>query len=385
MRRAILCSFLLLLLPPLPLLAQEEDVDDTDFCLEEGWYGDGECDFDCPKPDPDCRPGGAEEEDLEDLYDEDVDLCDLRGLYDDGECTPDCPQPDPDCTLAEDFCELDGWYGDGVCDEDCPKPDPDCASGSGSVSAASSVVAPCPAYAPVRCQDGSCRLAEKDCFPADLPLSVLPGVSACPPEHPVQCLDGSCVWDVSQCAGGKQQISSSASSARAVVAPVPRGASASSAMQGSDVPSVTEDSASVIPSPIAEDAERAEEGVPSPSVTREDLQSLARSLLSEDTAIVRIGVDQGVIEVDYRLRARLAGFLPLSYTLALRATDQGAQGSGPWWLFLASDDREEATLAVQTALAEAHDVHTAPANTFQQAHTVLSTVARALRIHREGV
>src|SRR5688572_2127561 len=33
--------------------------DTTDFCLLEGWYGDGTCDPWCPKPDPDCAPTGV--------------------------------------------------------------------------------------------------------------------------------------------------------------------------------------------------------------------------------------------------------------------------------------------------------------------------------------
>ncbi|MFT7622723.1 MAG: hypothetical protein ACI9WU_001898, partial [Myxococcota bacterium] len=66
-----------------------------DVCEAEGWYGDGICDSDCPKPDSDCADGGGSGE---------------GGQWDG----------------AGDFCEEMGWYGDGICDEDCDKPDSDC-------------------------------------------------------------------------------------------------------------------------------------------------------------------------------------------------------------------------------------------------------------------
>jgi len=61
-----------------------------------------------------------------------VDLCQQNGWYGDGWCDADCPNPDPDCNSAgngddgTDFCAAEGWYGDGICDEGCPNPDPDC-------------------------------------------------------------------------------------------------------------------------------------------------------------------------------------------------------------------------------------------------------------------
>lgn len=59
--------------------------DGHDFCLANGWYGDGICDTFCLEHDPDCGPE---------------------------------PQPD--------ICETNGWYGDGICDAVCAMPDPDC-------------------------------------------------------------------------------------------------------------------------------------------------------------------------------------------------------------------------------------------------------------------
>jgi hypothetical protein len=82
-----------------------------DWCEELGWYGDGVCDEECPAPDPDCEEG---------------DLCAELGFYGDGVCDEDCPFPDPDCEGEFDECEELGYYGDGVCDEFCPMPDPDC-------------------------------------------------------------------------------------------------------------------------------------------------------------------------------------------------------------------------------------------------------------------
>ena len=82
---------------------------DGDFCQENGWYGDGICDEDCPKADPDCGGDG-------------------------GGSDPPAGSGGDD----GDFCAENGWYGDSVCDDDCPKTDPDCGqqdpNGGGDVS-----------------------------------------------------------------------------------------------------------------------------------------------------------------------------------------------------------------------------------------------------------
>ncbi len=108
----------------------------TDFCAEEGWYGDGICDEGCLNPDPDCEDVGAPTEPPGT-----GDFCAEEGWYGDGICDEGCLNPDPDCasstsgndgsggsggTSISDYCEDQGWYGDGGCDMDCPKPDPDC-------------------------------------------------------------------------------------------------------------------------------------------------------------------------------------------------------------------------------------------------------------------
>jgi hypothetical protein len=102
-----------------------------DLCAENGWYGDGICDADCPRPDPDCDPVGPPPE----PPGQPDDFCAAEGWYGDGVCDEDCPLPDSDCAgeppgdpdgPPEDFCAQEGWYGDGICDEDCPRHDPDC-------------------------------------------------------------------------------------------------------------------------------------------------------------------------------------------------------------------------------------------------------------------
>ncbi len=70
----------------------------TDFCAEEGWYGDGICDEGCLNPDPDCASSTSGND----------------GSGGSGG------------TSISDYCEDQGWYGDGGCDMDCPKPYPDC-------------------------------------------------------------------------------------------------------------------------------------------------------------------------------------------------------------------------------------------------------------------
>lgn len=101
----------------------DEEPED-DWCANEGWYGDGVCDADCPQPDPDCSaPPPA---------DDDADICAEQGWYGDGLCDEDCAQPDPDCASSgggsseDDICVDLGWYGDGICDLVCASPDPDC-------------------------------------------------------------------------------------------------------------------------------------------------------------------------------------------------------------------------------------------------------------------
>ncbi len=113
--------------------------DDGDFCEQEGWYGDGICDADCPKPDSDCAQGG-EQTGGDDTGANGEDFCEQEGWYGDGICDADCPKPDSDCSEGGDdepvdqeptdddgdLCEEEGWYGDGICDAGCPKPDSDC-------------------------------------------------------------------------------------------------------------------------------------------------------------------------------------------------------------------------------------------------------------------
>ncbi len=68
----------------------------TDFCEAMGWYGDGQCDVGCPKPDTaDCSGSSSGS----------------GGSGGSG---------------GYDVCEQNGWYGDGPCDDFCPKPDSDC-------------------------------------------------------------------------------------------------------------------------------------------------------------------------------------------------------------------------------------------------------------------
>ena len=79
---------------------------DGDHCEEFGWYGDGICDMDCAKPDPDCagEPGEPTEP-----------------------TEPTEPPTEPTGPASSgDVCEDNGWYGDGECDLKCANPDPDC-------------------------------------------------------------------------------------------------------------------------------------------------------------------------------------------------------------------------------------------------------------------
>jgi formylglycine-generating enzyme required for sulfatase activity len=72
-------KIMLLVLLPLVILC----VTGCDWCAIQGRYGDGICDENCQKPDPDC-----------------ADECAQNGLYGDGHCDDWCPQPDPDCGMS---------------------------------------------------------------------------------------------------------------------------------------------------------------------------------------------------------------------------------------------------------------------------------------------
>ncbi len=104
--------------------AGSNQVDSSDGCALNGYYGDGRCDNFCDQPDPDCENSVLDE-------------CLNSGYYGDGTCDTFCSQPDPDCDATtsssssssqeeEDICELYGFYGDGECDTFCLYQDADC-------------------------------------------------------------------------------------------------------------------------------------------------------------------------------------------------------------------------------------------------------------------
>ncbi len=87
--------------PQTPLQGDKAD-DTSDVCLDNGWYGDGECDVFCPEPD------------LEDCQD---DPCRVLGKYNNGACDDWCPDEDlicyrdiqmPSCSTNTDCPSVDG-------------------------------------------------------------------------------------------------------------------------------------------------------------------------------------------------------------------------------------------------------------------------------------
>jgi len=110
----------------------------ADPCEALGYYGDGVCDMNCLYLDQDCFGGGygdgggyADDGAYgDDGYGDggDDDWCAASGYYGDGNCDTNCPQYDSDCDACDsgDWCEAYGYYGDGYCDWDCPYADPDC-------------------------------------------------------------------------------------------------------------------------------------------------------------------------------------------------------------------------------------------------------------------
>ena len=91
---------------------------EEDFCEEAGWYGDGICDHDCPRPDEDCEDASMGD----DMVDE-SDIDDAQSEIDDADIGDDA-------STKDDACAEEGLYGDGTCDPDCPRPDEDCADES---------------------------------------------------------------------------------------------------------------------------------------------------------------------------------------------------------------------------------------------------------------
>lgn len=146
-----------------------------DLCSENGWYGDGECDFWCPAADSDCA-GDA--------------VCAAYIEESDGLCQRSpmdpCRDQDPDCDVGcPDLPIFPG--SDGVCSVDPNDPcvsqnDQDC---QGGVTCARFIERPDGKCS--RADDDACRFQDPDCVDVTPPVCIAIG----------QIADGVCTTDPS--------------------------------------------------------------------------------------------------------------------------------------------------------------------------------------------
>ena len=87
--------------------------------------------------------------------------------------------------------------------------------------------------------------------------------------------------------------------------------------------------------------------------TRAHLEELAKALVQSDKSVVHIETGESGLRMVYRHRAKLLGFIPLSYKLDTTVDARGQVHIGkPWWLFLASDHAAEIAQQLQNRVIE---------------------------------
>lgn len=87
--------------------------------------------------------------------------------------------------------------------------------------------------------------------------------------------------------------------------------------------------------------------------TRAHLEELAEALVQSDKSVLHIETGESGLRMVYRHRAKLLGFIPLSYKLDTTVDARGQVHTGkPWWLFLASDHAAEIAQQLQDRVIE---------------------------------
>lgn len=87
--------------------------------------------------------------------------------------------------------------------------------------------------------------------------------------------------------------------------------------------------------------------------TRAHLEELAEALVQSDKSVLNIETGESGFRMVYRHRAKLLGFIPLSYKLDTTVDARGQVHTGkPWWLFLASDHAAEIAQQLQDRVIE---------------------------------
>lgn len=102
---------------------------------------------------------------------------------------------------------------------------------------------------------------------------------------------------------------------------------------------------------LEEDLNEEEDAIETPEIeVPKELEVKARKMVDDDEDItdVHVSSEEKSVEVKYRLRARLFGFIDVPYELQARvdAKEGTIKANGPWWLLFARDN----AAAVQTAL-----------------------------------
>ncbi|MFH0770427.1 MAG: hypothetical protein V1926_03545 [Candidatus Peregrinibacteria bacterium] len=312
---------------------------DEDPCETEGWYGDGTCDDDCLKPDPDCESeealgtAGPEDGETDEAGVKD-DECLTEGWYNDGVCDEDCLDPDPDCEgggEGTDLCDLENLYGDGICDDDCLKPDPDCEDETGEALPGEEKTSQpgCPEDMPIRCADGSCADDPEFCPPpssqaASVPAKVSEPVP-CPLELPTRCSDGTCVLSLEKCPGASVKKKN-------------------------------------------------------PVETEKTLATFVKKLKESDEKIADVSTEDNAVTITYKKPAKLFGFIPLSYRMTVSVKDgQEVTADSPWWLILTKNDTETAFQNIVQSLSGKKDAISAEASPVTKKRLLLETMSEALK------
>ena len=87
--------------------------------------------------------------------------------------------------------------------------------------------------------------------------------------------------------------------------------------------------------------------------TVDQLQLFAKALAESDENLRKFAVNDEGIEMTYRAKAYLFGFIPVSYLVSVHAMYDGTvEVDAPWWLFLGRDTNDEFTEELSATLPE---------------------------------
>jgi hypothetical protein len=88
-----------------------------------------------------------------------------------------------------------------------------------------------------------------------------------------------------------------------------------------------------------------------------DIKPILASIAAKDDKIKNINVNENKVEIKYQAKAKLFGFIPLNYNLAVSADTQNnkIQIKKPWWLFLTTNNANDLGKAIDDAANSLND------------------------------